>query len=270
MSTPTARVVPRTGSVFAAVVVGETTKLRSVHSTYWTLAAALLTGIVLPALFCANFAARYPHMSAQDKAGFDPVAYSLNGVYIAQVAVGALGVLVLTSEYSTGLIRTTLTATPQRRTLLTAKITVFTTAMLLVGEAISFGGFLLGQALLHSQHLGASLTAPGVARAVVGGGLYLAAIGLLGCALGAVIRHTAGALTVFFALLFGTSLVAALLPGSWRVRTLKYAPANAGSQILTTHPTANALGPWTGYGMLVLYTAAILIVGYLLIGRRDA
>lgn len=261
---------PPSGLLLPAFARSEWTKLRSVRSTYWTLITALLAGIGLDAAACANFAGNYPHMSAQDRSGFEPVGYSLNGLFVAQIAIGALGVLVMTSEYGTGMIRTSLTAAPQRRRLLTAKVLVFTLVALLAGELASVGAFTLGQAILSTQHLGVSLTDPGVARPVLGGGLYLAGVGLLGLAIGAVLRHTAGALAVFFGVLFGASIVAALLPGSWRRHALKYMPINAGSQILTRHPGTDALSPWTGYGLLLLYAGVVLAAAYLLIARRDA
>ncbi len=253
-----------------AVMRSEWTKLRSVRSTYWTLAVAVGLAVGLVALVCANYASGYPDMSARDRAGFDPVSFTLNGLLIAQLAIGTLGVLVMTSEYRTGLIRTTFTATPQRRLVLTAKAAVFGAAALVVGEVLSFSAFLVGQAILNTRDLGASLTDPGVPRAVIGGGLYLAAVGLLGLSLGTLVRHTTGAVAAFFGLLFGTTLVANLMPASWRSHTLKYLPADAGGQILAHHPDHAGLGPWTGYGVLLLYVAAIFAVGYVLVARRDA
>jgi hypothetical protein len=199
--------------------------------------------------------------------GFDATLTSLNGIYLAQVAVGALGVLLITSEYGTGLIRATLTAVPQRRAVLAANALVFALATLIVGEILSFLAFGIGQAILAHAHAGASLYQP---RAVLGGGLYLTAVGLLGFGLGALIQHTAGALSAFFGILFATSVVVDLLPTSWRNTVIEYMPANAGSQIFTIQRTHDSLSPWAGLGVLFLYVAAAITAAALLITRRDA
>ena len=197
-----------------------------------------------------------------------PPARPLNGLYLAQVAVGALGVLVVTGEYGSGLIRATFSAVPRRRTALFAKGLVFTTATLVVGEVLSFAAFGLGQAILTPTHVGASLGSPGALRAVTAGGLYLAAVGLLGFGIGATVRRTAGALSAFFGIFFALDAVVDLLPTRLRHNLIDYLPANAGSQILTTHRT-DGLHPWTGYLVLCLYAAVAVAVGMVLVSVRD-
>jgi len=252
---------------FGNVLRSEWTKLRSVRSTYWTALVAVVVTIGVAVIVCAKWAddIRHAHI---DK--IDPTLTSLNGLYLAQVAVGTLGVLVISSEYGTGMIRATFAAVPQRRAVLAAKALVFTAATLVAGEVLSFSAFGIGQAILHPVHAGASLGQHEVLRAVVGGGLYLAAIGLLGFGLGALIRHTAGALSAFFGVLFAFSALADLLPTSWRNDVIPYLPANAGSQIFTVDRVHDALTPWSGLGVFCLYAAAAITAAAVLITRRDA
>jgi hypothetical protein len=167
------------------------------------------------------------------------------------------------------MIRATLTAVPQRRAVLAAKGLVFAGVTLIAGEIMSFTAFGIGQALLARAHAGASLSEPGVLRATIGGGLYLTAVGLLGFGIGALIRHTAGALSAFFGVLFALTVVTDLLPTSWRNDVINYLPANAGSQILTVLHSSRALTPWEGLGVLSLYAVAAISAATILITRRD-
>jgi hypothetical protein len=259
--------IPRTIG-FANVLRSELTKLRSVRSTYWTAAGAAGATLAVCLIVCLQW--RSNLLNGKDTLqGFDPTLTSLNGLYLAQLAAGTLGVLVMSSEYGTGMIRATMTAVPQRRVVLAAKGLVFAICTLLVGEILSFVAFGSGQLILAGAHASASLTDPTVLRATFGGGLYLTAIGLLGFGLGALIRHTAGALCALFGLLFASTAVVDLLPAAWRDTLIDYMPLNAGSQILTTVPTSSALGAWAGLGVLSLYAAAAITGAALLITRRD-
>ena len=247
----------------------EWTKLRSIRSTYWTAAVAVLASIGLGIVICARTAYDIRH-GHQDPEGLDATLTSLNGLYIAQVAVGILGVLTIGSEYGTGMIRATLCAVPQRRTMLAAKGAVFALATLVGGEILSFTAFGIGQALLASAHVGVSLHDPGVLRATIGGGLYLTAVGLLGFGIGALVRHPAGGLSAFFAVLFALTAITDLLPTNWRNVVINYLPANAGNQIFNVLRPHGALAPWAGLGVLCIYALAAIIPAALLIERRDA
>jgi ABC-2 type transport system permease protein len=247
----------------------EWTKLRSVRSTYWTAAVAVLASIGLGIVVCARTAYNINH-GQQDPKGLDATLTSLNGLYIAQVAVGVLGVLTISSEYGTGMIRATLCAVPQRRNMLAAKGVVFAFATLVGSEILSFTAFGIGQALLASAHVSVSLHDPGVLRATIGGGLYLTAVGLLGFGIGALVRHTAGALSAFFGVLFALTAITDLLPTNWRNVVINYLPANAGNQIFNVLRPHGALAPWAGLGVLCLYALAAIIPAAVLIERRDA
>jgi ABC-2 type transport system permease protein len=246
----------------------ELTKLYSVRSTYWTAAAAVVAAIAAGVAICIQW--RVNLLDGKDTLdGFDATLTSLNGLYVAQIAVGTLGVLVISSEYGTGMIRATLSAVPQRRALLAAKGVVFAGCMLIGGEILSCTAFFVGQAILSPTHGSVTIGHPATLRAVLGGGLYLTAVGLLGFGLGALIRHTAGALSAFFGVLFASTALVDLLPTSWRNDVIDFMPANAGSQILTTVPTRSSLGPWSGLGVLTLYAAVAIAAAFVLVTRRD-
>lgn len=253
---------------FAGVLRSEFCKLRSVRSTFWTLTAAVvfnvataaILGIVLPG-----------HLSAHEKETIDTVRVSMGGLHLSQITVGLLGVLAISSEYSSGMIRASLAAVPQRRLMLTVKALVLTAAALATGIAACFAAYLVFQAFLPSgDAMRTSLTGPGVLRAVTGAGLYLTVLGLLGFGLGTVIRSSAGAVAALFGLLFVPSLLAALLPQSWQDTIGRYLPMNAGDAIYTVRPEAHMLQPWAGFGVFCLYAAAALAAGFILITRRDA
>ena len=262
---------------FSNLLLSEWTKLRSVRSTYWTTILAVLFTVGLGAVVCVRYAQLIADDGPGKLDGFEPTLTSLSGIYLAQLAIGTLGVLVISSEYGTGMIRATFAAVPQRRAVLGAKAIVFGACTLVIAEVMSFAAFGIGQAILSTAHphvsgiqASASLSQPEVLRAVVGAGLYLTVVGLLGFGLGAAIRHTAGALPAFFGVLFGLSAIVDLLPTSWRDNIMPYLPANAGSQAFTIEQSHGALPPWAGLGVLCLYAVAAIAIGLMLIDRRDA
>lgn len=252
---------------FAAVMHAEWTKLRTVRSTYWTAVFTALAVIGVAAGSCAQWAGTIGQNRARI-GDLEPITASLTGVYLGQLVIGTLGVLVITAEYGSGMITATLTAVPRRRTVLAAKALTFTGATLVLGQAVSFAAFGLGQAILSAQNAGVSLSHPGALRSTAGGGLYLAAVGLLGYGIGAAIRHTAGALATLFGLLFLPSALADLLPPSKHF-VIEYMPANSGSQVFTADPHPPALAPWTGLGVFCLYVLVTLLVAVVLTERRD-
>lgn len=255
---------------FANVLHSEWTKLRSLRSTYWCLAAVAVCMLGIAVVMGIRWADVLASDPPGKGFGFDATNTTLAGVYLAQVVLGALGVLVIAGEYGTGMILATFAAVPQRRTLLAAKMLVLAGSVLALTEVLCFCSFWLGQALLARKGFGVSLADPGVLRAVFGAGLYLAAVSLLGFGLGALIRHTAGALATFFGVLFALTAISDLLPTSWRNQVINYLPANAGSQMFTVVRGHGALPPWAGLGVFCLYAAAALTGAFLLIGRRDA
>lgn len=261
-----------TGSIAGNVLASEWTKIRSVRSTYWTLFAAAATTIGLSLLICAVFAAQYDGLTAQDRAGFDPASFSLTGGMLAQIAIAVLGVLVITSEYASGMIRTTLAAVPQRVAVLAAKATIFSAVTLVVTTTSCLVAFFAGQAILSTEDIGVGIGDPGALRTVFGTGLYLAILGLLALGIGTLIRKTAGAITAMFGVIFVLPVVAALLPSSMKA-VERYLPTTAGEAIIIGGSNAardDSLSPWVGLGVFLLYAVVVLAAAAFTLVRRDA
>jgi len=256
--------------VFGANVRAEWTKLRSVRSTIWTLLATIGLAIGFGALIAASQMSSWENLDAVERLRFDPTSFSLSGLFLAQLAVGVLGTVLVTSEYATGQIRATFGATPQRLTLLAAKGITFTGVVLAIGLIASFSSFWIGQSIFASNGLAASITDPGVLRAVSGGALYLTGIGLLGLGIGTILRRAAGGIASLVALLFIVPIVTGFLPSSFQDAIGRYLPAQAGMAIFNVMPAPHSLSPWVGFGVLLAYSLVSLAIGGLLLVRRDA
>jgi ABC-2 type transport system permease protein len=264
--------VPRTehtGRVtLAHVLRSEWTKLRSVRSTRWSLLVAFTATIGIGAIAAAVITNHWPHMQPRDRADFHPLEANLAGVQLAQLAIGVLGVLAITAEYSTGMIRASMTAVPKRLPVLWAKAIVYgaTTLALMVPAALI--AFVVGEAIFAGRHIDIGFSQPGVARAVIGAGLYLTVVGLFGLGLGAIVRNTAGGIAAFAGIMFVLPPLMNVLPTSWNNAASPYLPLQAGQAILSITP-GNHLAPWTGFGLLCLYAAAALAIAAVLLKRRD-
>jgi ABC-type transport system involved in multi-copper enzyme maturation permease subunit len=251
----------------ADLVRSEWTKLRTVRSTLWALGATTVIGIGISALATAEVRA---HLATTGP--FDPTRLSLTGTFFCQLVIGVLGVLVMSGEYSTGTIRATFAAAPRRPLVLVAKVVVFGSVVLVISEVVAFVSFLVGQALLTSPAPHASLSTPGAVTAIVGTGLYLCVIGLFALALATLVRHTAGAISAFVFMLLVLPLILEALPASMQNAVNRYELPVIGSRILnaTNHGAALTFSPWAGFGVLCGYTLALLLVGAVLLVRRDA
>lgn len=264
-------VAERPTAGFAQVVRSEWTKLRSVRSTPWSLVALVVVSIGFAALASWGTGENLDQLSARDRAVFDPTSASLSGLALGQLAIGVLGVLVMTSEYTTGGIRTSLVAVPRRSRLVLAKALVVAAVALVVGTASAFGAFLVGQAVLAHYDLSTSLGDPGVLRAVVGGGLYLMVTGLFGFAVGTVLRQSASSIVAVVALLLVVPPLTGLLPGSWGDTVTKYFLSNAGQQVVNARALDDrVLRPWPGFLAFLVEALVVLALGVLLVRRRDA
>ena len=255
---------------FADALRSELTKIRSTRSTYWTLLALVVVTIGIGAIASYGTAS---HASQIDRASFDATQLSLGGLYVGQLVIAVLGALTITSEYSTGMIRTSLAVQPRRGVLFAAKAVVFAAVSFVTGLIACFASFFIGQAILSSHHLNVTLGDPNVLRAVIGGALFLTACGMLAYGLGAILRHTAGAITAAIGLLFVLSILVNFLPHSWQDHVDKWMPALAGGQIWTTKPGSG--GPdlftaWPGFAVLATYAAVAIVAGLILFRRRDA
>lgn len=273
MSVVAAPVIPRlphTGKVTQArVILSEWTKLRSVRSTRYSLLLAVLGTIGLAALACAVVAHHYAHMSAHDKADFHPLEVNLVGVQLAQLAIGVLGVLVITGEYSTGMIRATMSAVPKRLPVLWGKAFVYGFVSLALMVPSTLIAFFVGQAILSRHHINIAFSHPGVARAVIGAALYLTVIGIFGLGLGAIVRNTAGGIATFAGILFVLPPLMNVFPTSWNNAASPYLPLSAGQAVMALTRGDHQLGPWTGFGLLCAYVAASLVIAAALLIRRD-
>jgi ABC-type transport system involved in multi-copper enzyme maturation permease subunit len=258
------------GRLLPAVIGGEWTKIRSVRSTVWSLVATFGITVGLGALFCFAYVRRYDHLNLRQRLTFDPTVQSLRGLFLAQIAIGVLGVLVISAEYATGMIRTTLTAVPQRRTLLAAKGVVFGAVALVVSMISVFVAFFVGQAVLDRKHLGISLGDPHVLRAVLGAGGYLVIVGLLGLAIGAIVRRTAGAIATLFAVVLVLPLLTRALPSPWDTDIGKFLPAQLGAALFNVRPDTSLLSPRAALVVAVIWLVVFFAVATVLITRRDA
>jgi ABC-2 type transport system permease protein len=251
----------------------EWTKIRSVRSTYWTLAVLVIVGIGLSAAICAATASNFTHIGAGQHRGFDATSRSLTAfVELGQLVLMVLGALVMTAEYSTGMIRTSLASQPRRGTVYLAKGIVFAVMALVVSLVTSFIAFFVGQLLLHSTGHSATLSDPNVLRAIVGSALYVTVIGLLAYAVGAIIRHTAGTIAAMVGILFILPLIVEVLPASWTNDIGRWLPGSAGQVMLATvnQGGTNLFSAWPQFAVTVGYTAILLIVGAILFRKRDA
>ncbi|MFC4049653.1 ABC transporter permease [Actinomadura syzygii] len=258
---------------FTRLMAAEWTKIRTVRSTLWSLILLVVLSIGFTALFVGLTAGTWKDMDAGDRAqvAADPVSFILgSGFFLSQLTVCVLGVLVIASEYSTGMIRASLLAVPRRLPMLWAKALVFAIIVLVIGIAVSFASYFIGVAIMGDK-VHVSLGDDGVLRAVVGGGLYLAMLGLFALAVGAIVRHPAGGITGVIGFVLVLAPLTALLPGSIGDHVHAYLPSEAGVLIAKAHQgDSDLLTPWQGYGVFALWTAALLAAAAYLLKRRDA
>ena len=253
------------------VLRSEFTKFRSLRSTAYTLLTAVVLMVGLGAVFSAVTASQYHTFNAAARASFNPITTSLSGVMFAVVAFGVLGVLVASGEYSTGMIRSSLTAVPRRLPVLWGKLAVFAGVIFPVSLIASFISFFLGQMLLNSHHIGVSVSAPGALRSVVGAALYITVAGLIGVSLGALFRNTAAGIATFAGVFFVIPPLAGLLPSSISGHLTPYLPSNAGAALWGGAQNAqNALAPWTGFALLCGYAVVLIAVAAWRLRRSDA
>jgi ABC-2 type transport system permease protein len=278
-------------------LASEFTKLRSVRSTYWTIAALFVVSVGIAAIAGAAITANL-HANPGNKAGLDSTQSVLGGFFeLGQLVVAVLGALVITSEYSTGMIRTSLTAMPRRGTVFAAKLLVFTAVTLVITVITSFVAFFVGQSLLSGSGVSASLLhsvtvpqgviqtpssttfvgtitiTPGdVITAIIGSALFVTSVALIAFGLGAIIRHTAGAITAAIALMFVIPIIIQLLPNQWRWDIMRFFPDAAGRVLSVTIGQHNPhlWSAWPQFGVTLIYAAVLIGVGAYLFRTRDA
>lgn len=258
---------------FGAFLSAEWIKIRTVRSTFWTLVSLAVVSIGLTVLICALSAD--PLAKDLAKTPPDPDAHPDElisvGVLFGQVAALVLGVMVMSAEYATGMIRSTLTAMPRRTSVLVAKATVLLVLLFVIGTIVAFIGYFAGNAFLENKDIGVPLDSPGVTRALIGNGLYLAVLGLFGFSLALLMRHTAGAITVGLAMIYVIGGLVSLLPGSWGDWVTKLMPGNAGGQITAVRQyDSDQFTPWVGFGVFCAEVAVLMFLGWWRFSRKDA
>jgi ABC-2 type transport system permease protein len=249
------------------VLASEWIKFRAVRSTCWLLVFAAVSALALSVVVASALAAA-PAPAGRGGQPVDPMLPGFASLEYAVLAVGVLGVRTVTSEYSSGLIRVTLTAVPQRGLLLTAKAAVVGVTALVLGELVSFISFFIVQATLSGKHLGVSLSRPGAAGGVLAEGVLLAVCALAGVGVGVIVRRTAGALATLAGVIF-LPAVLGLLPAPWNDRLGRFTLLDAAHQVVTLRPSATLFSPAISMLVLLAWPAAVLAAGAVLISRRD-
>jgi ABC-2 type transport system permease protein len=257
-------VMANTGYGLTQAIRAEVTKLRTIRSTTWTLLATVV-GTLLVTVLATN---GIQHHGPTD-GFFDPTNQSLSGIAIGQLTIGLLGVLMITGEYGSGTIRSSLAATPRRPLFITAKVLVIGAVSLVVGEILTFACFFIGRTILSGNAPVATLGQPGVLRALLLTGGYLALLGMFGLGLGFIIRHTAGAITAFVGVIFLLPLL--LHPLQAHGNPARFTPEQilANSVAAVVHQSGQ-VGATAGFLLMGLYCALALGVGMVLLQRRDA
>src|SRR5689334_7191735 len=266
------RTPPRTGRVTQARVIrSEWTKLWSLRSTRWSLLAAFIAMAGLGPLVAAVQMGRWTHLDPHERLTYTSLDPAVGGWHLAQLAIGVLGVLVISGEYSTGMIRSSFMAAPKRLPVLWAKMGVFAAvsfALMLVATVISFFAV---QAIVTQRHLQHSLGDPGALRVVLGTALFLMVLGVLCVALGALVRNTAGGIALFVFLLFVLPGITAILPSSVADGITPYLPLNAGTTVASVRfDSSHHLSTWGGFALFAGYAAVAVILAAIVLRRRDA
>ena len=286
MSTTTAPVFvsavkPEHRPGIVGVARSEWTKIRSLRSTSWTFLVTAGLTIGLGSLFALGRTSR-PRGRDPITASFNAAGFPFNALFLAQLAIGVLGVLIITSEYSSGMIRTTFTAVPQRGLVLAVKAVIFACVTLVVSVLTTFVTFFASQAILnrgtvtaapphHLVKYGVSLSSPHALRIVIGAALYMTVCALLGVALGALLRSTAAAITALAGLLFILPIMMNFLPVSWhRDAIAQWLPSNAGMQIIEKVTQPLQFSPWVGLAVFAGWVAVAFVAALVLLRRRDA
>lgn len=245
-------------------------KLRSVRSTMWALLVTVALTVGLGALLAAARVSRWDRLPPAERTHFDAAGFSLNGIFLAQLAIVVLGVLVMSSEYATGQIRATLAATPQRLAVLAAKVVTYGAVVLATGTIASFAAFEVGQSIIATKHAQAALGEPGVLRAVLLAPVYLTLLGAMAIGVATVLRRTAGAIATMVGLLLVAPIIVNFLPSPWNDDIGKYLPASAGAAMFHVVQIGARLSPVAGLVVVTVYTAIALAAGAILLRRRDA
>jgi ABC-2 type transport system permease protein len=251
---------------FAHAIRMEWIKLRSLRSTFWLLAVLAVAIVAIGVGVSAGYRTHMPRPGAAQM-----VNDGMIGVVVGQLLMGFLGVVTMTGEYSSGMIRATVAAIPNRRLILAAKAVVFGAVALAGAELVTFVTFFASQAALSGSAVPqSSLGDPDVLRTVALSGAYVTLIGLIGLGLGAIIRHTGATIGILFGLLFVPMIILGLL-GTAGLQIAKFVPMFIlANSVTVVTPVEGSLSAWAGIGVLSGYAAVALAIGGFLFVRRDA
>jgi ABC-2 type transport system permease protein len=250
------------------VLTSEWIKMRSLRSTAYTLLAAVVAMIALGWVVGWATNSHWTRLDAGERAIFSPIDNSLAGYHLAQLAVGVLGVLLISGEYATGMVRATFAAVPTRLPVLWAKAALYAAVTFVLMLAAALLAFVGGQHFLASH--GTTMSAPHAVQSIVGVAGYLTLIAVFAVALGFWIRSTAGGIATLFGLLLVLPGIGQVLPTSWQLHTLPYLPSNAGASIFSINTDPGMLGAGSGLLVLTLWVVAALAVAAVMLKRRDA
>lgn len=261
------------GPGFAATLASEWTKVRALRSTYIMMVLSVVLSIGLTALISLAFGSSFDDLSAQQQADFEPVSFSFIGMLISGIIFIVFGALFVTSEYSSGMIRLTLTVTPRRGRVWFAKVLIVTAVTLVVGAVIALGCFLAAQAVFASYDLPtASLGDPDVQRAMIAVILTGPLFPIIAASLGILLRSTAGTITIALALVFLPAMFGGLLPEWWQENILSLLPGNASDSLALSHLQDSAMYLGVGPALVVLAAWLVIFIGgaYYVLNKRDA
>jgi ABC-2 type transport system permease protein len=252
------------------VIRSEWTKLWTLRSTRWSLLLAFVAQAGLGPLIAWIEMVRWSHLTLQDRLTINPIDHSLGGWHLAQLAVAILGVMTITGEYHTGMIRSSLMAAPKRLPVLWAKLLVFSSVVFVLMLIAAFIGFLGGQAIFTEHHVNVALSAPNALRCVFGATLFTTVTGAMCIALGTIVRRTAGGIALFVGVFFVLPGLVEILPSTTANAIHPYLPSNAGGAVAQALSDPNTFSPWGGFALFCGYTVAMIAIAAVLLLRRDA
>ncbi|MGH2908159.1 MAG: ABC transporter permease [Solirubrobacteraceae bacterium] len=268
---PSAAPLPTDGVTLRRVLASEWTKLWTLRSTRWTMLVGFILMSALGPIVSAVQMSRWGQMSAADRLTFDPINSATGGWHGAQLAIGVLGVLVISGEYGTGMIRSSLMAVPHRLPVLWAKILVYAAVTFVLMLLASLIAFYASQPILAEHHVQHTLGAPGVLRTVIGCALYMTVLGAMCVGLGGLLRSTAGGLASFVALLFVLPGLIAILGTSLDNSISPYLPLDAGTTVAShSFDSPHHLAVWTGFALFCGYALVAIAAAAVTLVRRDA
>jgi ABC-2 type transport system permease protein len=247
-------------------IASEWLKFRSLRSTVSVLAVAVIGMLAIGLIVAYNTRHLTPRLQPDDIVP----SSTLQGYYLGQLLIGALGVLFVTGEYSTGMIRSTFAAVPKRLPVLWAKLVVFLAVTAVSMIVICLITFLAAQALIGQSRTGYSLSDPGALRVVVGTGIYLTLVGVIGAMLGWIVRSTPGALVAYIATILVLPVLFGNVLGTWGKNIAQFMPSEAGGSFIRSIREPHTLSPWTGLLVLTLWAVLGLVVAAVQLRRRDA